>query len=389
MIPDIDDVTMQIPVTLDYKGGRAEVSKGKWLLVLLSVGVSIVVTIAVMLNKSLPTWQKWLFAVAFDYIVLIIIRFLAFKEAYYSDVYETLKETKNNLPLATIWDVFDISWTYPYILYFRNGTKGILVRMEKDAIVGKGSASRYDHYEAISDAYNLAHSLKMDIRHIDYMDNVGNDNRLREMYDQLKAVKNQDMLDMMLALYQNLEMEMSRNYASFDVYLYLTRGKVDTFISNVQAVSNAMCGGNFITYKVLDRNDIRGVVMALFNLHDFSVSEACEETLEIEDLSEIIPIKVIHGDGTEEKLNKTQEEKRIAREERERRELEEKQNRRHRRKHKKEIVNEVEAVDEQSQESYDTWEQGSFEGDDEDLGLFDEEDDITFNKEDEENINLF
>ena len=314
MIPSPDDVMMQLPLTLDYKGGRSEGSKTKWILLIVFVVIAIIVSIASITNKSLATWQRWVFALSFDYIVMIFLRFFAFKETYYSDIYETLKETKNELPAERLWDIFDIDWEYPYIVYFRNGRKGIFVRMEKDAIVGKGATAKYNHYEAISDAYNLAHSLKMDIRHIDYMDNVGNDSRLLLLYDQLKSVQNPDMSDMLLAMYQNLEEEMSRNYASFDIYLYLTRDKTETFIYNVQAVSNAMLGGNFITYRVLNRDDIRGVVVALFNLHTFNITDACEAVLNIEENEEIIPIRVLHSNGEVERLNETAEERRVRKE---------------------------------------------------------------------------
>ena len=61
----------------------------------------------------------------------------------------------------------------------------------------------YDHYEAIGDAYNLDHSLNMDMVHIDYMDNVGNDSRMQKLYDDLNYVENQDMHEMLIDIYSN------------------------------------------------------------------------------------------------------------------------------------------------------------------------------------------
>ena len=72
-----------------------------------------------------------------------------------------------------------------------------------------------------------------------------------------------------------------------------------------------MLGGNFITYKVLDRLEIAKVCTALFNLHDFSLVDACENVLHEEGHSGIIPIKVTHGDGTVDEFNKTVAEKKI------------------------------------------------------------------------------
>lgn len=318
MVPTPEDTMLQIPVTFDYKGGRSENGKNKWILFAVLGVIVLIVTIGIARNGNLEVWKKAIFITCFLYLVLVFIRFFVFKELRYSDIFETLKETKNELPVTNIWNIFDIDFEYPYIVYYRNGIKGIFVKMEKDAITGKGGSARYDHYEAVSDAYNLAYTLNMDIRHIDYMDNVGNDTRLQNLYDQLKDVSNPDMEDLLIEVYQNLEEEMSRNYSSFDIYLFLTRDKTESFIYNVRNVCSAMLGGNFITYRVLNRNDIRTVCLALFNLHDFSVSDACEEVLKNTSSNGIVPIRVISETGEELKLNKTQAEIEEERKEQER-----------------------------------------------------------------------
>ena len=183
--------------------------------------------------------------------------------------------------------------------------------MEKDAITGKVGDAQFDHYNAIGNAYNLAHSLNMNIIHIDYMDNVGNDTRMQKLYDDLVFVENPDMQEMLIDIYSNLQDEMSQNYASFDIYLFMTRDKITNFVYNIQSVCACMLGGNFITYKVLDRFEISRVCVALFNLHDFSIVEACENVLSGVDHHGVIPIKVKHGDGTEEVFNKTTAEKKV------------------------------------------------------------------------------
>lgn len=325
MQPTPEDTTVSIPITFDYKGGRNENSKNKWILLAVMVVVTIILTIGIISNDNMELWKKIGFIGGMFYIVLLFLRFVVFHELYYSDLYETLKELKNILPITSIWNIFDIEWTRPYIVYYKNGTKGIFVKMEKDAITGKGEMARYDHYEAISDAYNLSHSLNMNIRHIDYMDTVGNDSRMQSLYDNLSDIENPDMADMMIDIYDNLQDEMSHNYSSFDIYLFLTRDKTENFIYNVQNVCATMLGGNFITYRILNRNDIRTVCMALFNLLDFSVTDACEEILQGSNSSNIVPIRVINADGSVEKLNKTQQEKRIEAEERERKERERKE----------------------------------------------------------------
>lgn len=311
MTPQPGDTSINLPITFDYKGGRGENKKGKIILSIADVLLTVIFTIGCASNDNLEIWMRFLLPCVVLYIGLFILRFFVFRELWFSDVYETLKATDYDLKLDQIWQIFDIDFEYPYICYFKNGYKGIFVRMEKDAITGKVGDAQFDHYSAIGDAYNVAHSLNMNIVHIDYMDNVGNDTRMQKLYDDLVFVENPDMQEMLIDIYSNLQDEMSQNYASFDIYLFLTRDKLNNFVYNMQTVCNYMLGGNFITYKVLDRFEISRVCVALFNLHDFSIVEACENVLSGVEHHGVIPIKVKHGDGTEEIFNKTTAEKKV------------------------------------------------------------------------------
>lgn len=311
MTPQPGDTSINLPITFDYKGGRGENKKGKIILSIADVLLTVIFTVGCASNDNLEIWMRFLLPCVVLYIGLFILRFFVFRELWFSDVYETLKATDYDLKLDQIWQIFDIDFEYPYICYFKNGYKGIFVRMEKDAITGKVGDAQFDHYSAIGDAYNVAHSLNMNIVHIDYMDNVGNDTRMQKLYDDLVFVENPDMQEMLIDIYSNLQDEMSQNYASFDIYLFLTRDKLNNFVYNMQTVCNYMLGGNFITYKVLDRFEISRVCVALFNLHDFSIVEACENVLSGVEHHGVIPIKVKHDDGTEEIFNKTTAEKKV------------------------------------------------------------------------------
>ena len=315
MTPQPGDYSINLPITFDYKGGRGQEKKGKIILSIIDVVLTVIISVACATNVNLDTYLRVCIPLGVCYIGLFIIRYFVFRELWFSDIYETLKATDYELKLDSIWQIFDIDFNYPYICYFKNGYKGIFVRMEKDAITGKPEENMYDHYEAIGDAYNIAHSLNMNIVHLDYMDNVGNDSRMQKMYDDLAFVENPDMQEMLIDIYSNLQDEMSMNYASFDIYLFMTKDNISNFVYNMQAVCNRMIGGNFITYKVLDRYEIAKVCVALFNLHDFSIVDACENVLQGVNHHGIIPISLTHGDGTVEEFNKTIAEKKIIAEE--------------------------------------------------------------------------
>lgn len=308
MQPQQEDYSINIPITFDYRGGRAENKKGKVIAAIILIVLVIIIIVGLMTNVELDIWQRMLYSLAVFYAGLLLGRYVLFNELYFSDIYEGLLSTDFNLETQSIWQIFDIDSDYPYVCYYKNGKKGIFIRMEKDAITGKPDTAMYDHYEAISDAYNMAHALNMDMIHIDYMANIGDDPRLQTKFDELSDVENPDMQVLLIDIYNHLQEEMSRNYASFDIYLFLSRDSKDNFMYNVRNVANTMLGGNFITYKVLNSDEINTVVKALFNIHDFSVLSASEKLIEHEVIGGIIPISVKHADGTITSLNKTQDE---------------------------------------------------------------------------------
>lgn len=377
MTPQQGDYSINLPITFDYKGGRGQEKKGKVVITLITVFVTIIMCVGLITNDGLELYLKLIYTFGVFYIGLFILRFIVFRELWYSDIYEGLKESDYELKLEQIWQIFDIDFNYPYVCYFRNGYKGIYVRMEKDAITGKPDSNMFDHYEAIGDAYNVAHSLNMNIVHIDYMDNVGNDARMQKLYDDLVFIENPDMQEMMIDIYSNLQDEMSRNYSSFDIYLFLTRDDVSNFVYNIQAVCNRMLGGNFITYKVLDRFEISRVCTALLNLHDFSVVDACENILQGVSSVGIIPISVTHGDGTVEEFNKTVAEKKIIAEQeaRRQREQEEELARAKNNAKKKKLMEKAGIVEEK-------------EVDETEIGLFEEESESRKSKKQSQDDNL-
>ncbi len=327
MQPRPEDGAIQIPITFDYKGGRSQNKLSTIISILLIVFVTVGLVVMLALFK-LSIIVKLVLIPLVLYISLLILRFFVGKEQYYSNIYENLKAEDYLLETSSIWQIFDIDFEYPYTVYFKNGTKGIFVKMEKDVITGKADTAMYEHYEAISEGYNVAHSLNMDIVHIDYMDNIGNDTRMETLYADLVHVKNPDMQDMMVDIYDNLVQDMSLNYATHDIYLFLTRDKSERFYGNVEAVVNTMLGGNFITYTIMNRHEISSTCTALFNLEDFSVINACETALASTRHTGIKLISVEDETGEVTVFNKTQEELKQEREERQRQAAETKQKKR-------------------------------------------------------------
>lgn len=335
MEPQVGDTSINIPVTFDYRGGRGGNKRNKIIATAIIIVVVGILLTGITLNHDIEILKKCLLDFLIFYVGLVVLRFIIFRELYFSDIYEELLESDLVMDITQIWQIFEVGNEYPYICYYKNGYKGIFVKMEKGTVTGKTIENEFIHYDAIGEAYNLAHALNMNIIHIDYMDNVGKDIRLQKLYEKSNEISNPDMQMMMIDIYNNWQAEMSINYASYDIYLFLTRDKLESFVYNMQNVVGAMLGGNYITYRVLNRNDLSSLCTALFNLHTFSVNDACEQALVHNTHNDIVPIKVTHLDGSVDILNKTKDERRFELEERVRKQKEAKEEQKARKKKEK------------------------------------------------------
>lgn len=306
MKPEPDDTTINLPITFDYSGGRGDNKKGDILASIVLTVLFLLFFIGTIRNNEKEWYMKIVICLAIFIAYSMFIRFKIFREKTYSDAYESLKEINFTPSTDSYWGIYEIDLFYPYICHFKDGKKGVYLKLEKDVVVGKPETIMFDHFDGISDAYNLAGSLNINLCHIDYMDNVGNDSRILGLYNELENCENADLRDIMLSIYSNLQVEMSHDYASFDVYLLTTRGRVDQLWYNVQMICDRFLRGNYLSYKILDLEGVRSTCMAVLNLKEFSAVEACENIFKGNSHRGIVPIKVEHLDGEITIINKTQ-----------------------------------------------------------------------------------
>ena len=313
--PMDNDATIKLPVTFDKKGGRQENRKTQFILGGVSTVFGLVLFLGTLSSEDGGIIKKFIVLGIIIAVYLAIMRFVVLRENFYSDAYETLKEYDFAPPSKTYWSIFEVTDTYPYIAHYKDGKYGIFVAFEKGIAVGKSDTVMYSHFDAIGDAYNLAGNYKgIKICHIDYMDNVGNDARMNALFHSLNDCQNPDYKQLLFDVYSNLQFQMSQDYASYDVYVFLGRGKEDTFGEDVYEIINAMMQSNYITYKILNIEGMRQVASTLLPLGDFSAVDACNSAFSSESYSGIKPIMLYKADGTQVKLNDTAEELRIKRE---------------------------------------------------------------------------
>lgn len=306
MKPDRKSNTIKLPVTFDVQGGRADSVSTKLLASGILVGVWVFLLVCFILS-DMEFISKLLLPVILAIVVVLIIHFIIVRGRYFNSLLKDLEQRDYQFDTNVFWGIYEISETNPYFVRYRNGDKGLFIRFEKDVIVGKSYDVMYDHYEAVSDAYNRLGSTDMRVIHIDYMDNVGNDKRVSGMYKALGSCDNADLKKLMLRVYSNLEYEMSGEYASHDVYLFLSKEKDETFWYNVRQVLGEFMKGNYISYKVLNKKDLKELTMSLLNLDEFSAVDACDSVFTGLKANYVTPIHLIRN-GQKTVINKTTDE---------------------------------------------------------------------------------
>lgn len=309
MKPEKGDSSINLPVTFDYSGGRKETNKSKILWSCILGVLGFIIGVGTMFSDEGFFLFNIVFGLAIMFVVSLIIRFPIMKEHKIREEMIKLADEDYVKGYEDLWGIFNMDDTYPYYAHLRNGKTVLFVQFEKDVILGKVDDSKYNHYEAIGDAYNLAGSMDIGMCHVDYMGNIGSDERLTECFKDLSHVDNPDIRDLLTDVYSNLQFLMSDSVSTFDVYAFTFKTSENTFWYNIQQVFGCMLEANYTSLKILNQSDLRELSKSLFNLHDFSVVEASLGSFGSKKYAGVIPISVTKYDGTEIILNKTIDEK--------------------------------------------------------------------------------
>lgn len=308
MKPKMGDSVITLPITFDYSGGRGDKQKSIriWSIIISIVGV--IVAIGVLFGNN-EWYIKLPLSVAIFTGVMFLVRYVLFKEGKRKEEYKAMIHNDYEMSYKNIWGIYAIEDYHPYYCRFRNGKSGVYIRLNKDVILGKYSESEYEHYEAVADAYNLAGAGKVQMVHIDYMDNVGSDERLEESFIAIENVSNPDVKDLLTDIYSYQQSNMQRRVTTFDVYAFIWTGNDITAWNTIVRILNCFLDANYRSYQVLNERELRELTKSIYNLNDFSVSDASAYAFDTSDSISIKPISVVNVDGTVEKINKTVSEK--------------------------------------------------------------------------------
>lgn len=308
MRPQPGDTTIVLPITFDYNGGRSENSKTKviWGVIISIIGT--LVGIGTMTSSDGFFILNIAMGIAILFCVSIVIRFFIFKEHKVRNRYAKMSDSDYKMEENNIWGIYSMDNEYPYYAHLRNGKTALYVLFQKDVVLGKYTDAEFEHYEAISDAYNLLGASKYGICQVDYMDLIGSDERLDQCFQSLAYIKNPDIRDVLTDIYTNLQESMNERVSTFDVYAFTFTGNESTFWQDINQVISCFLEANYVGFRILSSDDLRDLTKTLFNVHDFSTIKACSTAFSSNKNVGVVPIKVTYANGEEIIINKTSEE---------------------------------------------------------------------------------
>ncbi len=307
MKPERNSDIIQTPLTFDVKGGgRIESEKVSYLWLFLII--LFWVFSSIFIGVAAEGFLVFIYPFVSFFLLSYIVRFILFREIYFKNKRKELIENEYLYNHDIFWNIYDIDNNYPYICSFKNGKKGVFVAFDKDVIVGKDSDYDYNHYEAISNAYQFMLKRGIEAIHIDYMDVVGKDDRLEGLFERANRTKNNDLKKLVIRMYDYIEFTMNRTYASYDVYCFYSSYRSDLFWDDLQSVLEQFKQANYIRTRVLNKDDIGLLVKSLINIEEFSVNKAIDSVFKKKLKTNYINPIWVEKDGNKTILNKTFEE---------------------------------------------------------------------------------
>jgi len=275
--PEPNDEKVAIPVTFDVRGKTLQLKISKIYISLAILIVTFIAWLVIMIISASNDFRVLASIIAF-LVVPTICRFGIIGEHKFRNNFERLQEHNYYYTYDLFWNIYDTQTVGEGVTAFlhTSGTVSIFVALDKDVIVGKQEFDSFDHYEAISDAYNRLAKKEMNCTHIDYMDTVGEDPRLEGLYATAEKSKSEDLKNIMLDMLDYMQWDMSGSFSSYDVYCFTAKLRPDRLFEEIQPVIQLLLQGNFIRARYLDRNDIRKLVDTVLNIPDFSVTRTCD-----------------------------------------------------------------------------------------------------------------
>ena len=241
----------------------------------------------------------WLFVSSFA------IRIIVFEEKFYFKMYKLLQEKEISTP-AIFWDIAAIDDTLGgAVMTYSDAKIGVLIKLERDTIVGKQSDFKEVHIDAISDFYRELNKRGYSYVHINSMETAGTDARLAELDKLTYKDKLNPNINKLMQLQVGYIKSITRKtlYETDYVLIYTKQlSKLDTIIDDIDEIALIIMDGGFASYKILDKRELVEMQKEEHSVSYFNSTEATLQMFNTNGVENKAPIKIksiVFDDGEE------------------------------------------------------------------------------------------
>lgn len=202
-----------------------------------------------------------------------VIRRFIIEEKYYLKMHEKRKQFEVAEP-SIFWNV---NIQNKNILYYLDGKMGVIVKVERDTIVGKDEDFREKHYDAWSEFYRELNIQKLKRVQMNLMNNAGSDPRFKELDKLVIGAKFNDNLKELVEKQIGHIKAKARNTLFEDDYFLIY---VDNYmpyeelLQKVHICMGKLMKGAFIGYKILDKPALNELFKSEFKIKYFNEDSA-------------------------------------------------------------------------------------------------------------------
>lgn len=268
----------QIFIPMNIDGGVIEenfVDSGRVAILIILIFTAVVSCVWV------SGWYTGWVAKALGYFVIFLIsqwifRYLVLQERYLYKIYQKIQKHSITTP-AIFWDIASIKETEDgAILIYSDMKIGVILKLERDTIIGKSEDFKEKHYDALADFYKELNMRGYKSVQMNIMETVGKDPRIQELDNLIHTEQNKNLAALLDAQISYIKQITGATLSENDYFLIYTDNmqKVDVIIQDVIDCMVHLLDGAFIGFKILDRDGTLALLREIYGVKYFDAVSA-------------------------------------------------------------------------------------------------------------------
>ena len=209
-------------------------------------------------------------------IIQFIVRYYILEENYFYRMYNLMK--KHRITDSDIfWNIASIKDTQEgAIAIYSDMRVGIIVKIERDTIVGRNKDFKETHFDSISEFYKALNNKGLKFVQMNIMEQAGNDPRIAKLEELIIKPENKNISMLMEMQIGYIKSIARKTLYESDYFLIYSEqaSKADTIIDDSIDCVYYLLDGAYIGYRVLTLREILELQKNLYGVKYFDHSKA-------------------------------------------------------------------------------------------------------------------